>query len=190
MISRATRSKGTTTGNIGTVCRFVVVPIAHRERPEMRWRPNHDHREQHDGRPGQVVGDRGPADEHRDRPCRAADDDVLCRTALQPDRVDKDVEERCRESEQGRKEIDRPPEQQEGGDFEGDREDDGAPGGDGAGDDRSMPGATHHRIYVPVDEHVRGVGAAGRERTSGERRDNQPPLGNAFGSDDHRGQTS
>ena len=170
------------------VRRLVVVLIPHRQRPEVRRRPDHDHREQHDGRPGQVVGDRGPADEHRDRPCRAADDDVLRRTALQADRVDEDVEQRRREGEQGREEIDRPPEQHEGSDFEGDREDDRGRRSHRAGDERPVPGAVHHGIYVAVDDHVRRIGAAGRERTPDERRDDQPPLGNALRGHDHRRQ--
>ena len=72
---------GATTGSIGTFGGGVVVAVAHRQRPEVRRRPEEHHREQHDRRPGQLAGDRGPADQHREAAGRAAPHDVLRRCA-------------------------------------------------------------------------------------------------------------
>ena len=71
------------------------------------------------------VGDGGPADEHRHRAGGAADDDVVRARALEPDRVDADVERRGAEGEDGRQEVGAPPQDGEGGDLEDEGEDEG-----------------------------------------------------------------
>ena len=72
--------------------RRVVAREPHRQRPEVRRRPDEHDREQDPRRRRQGAGHRGPPDEGGHRAGRAADHDVLRRGALEPHRVDEDVE--------------------------------------------------------------------------------------------------
>ena len=67
----------------------------------MRRRPDEDDREQHEGLERDRARHGGLADHRREGARGAADDDVLRRRALQPHRVDDDVEE-DREGEEAR----------------------------------------------------------------------------------------
>ena len=81
-----------TTGRIGTP-RRVVALVQQRERPEVRRRPVEDDQEEQDRRQSRCRPVAGrPADERRKRARGAADHDVLRRPALEPARVDEDVE--------------------------------------------------------------------------------------------------
>ena len=79
----------------------------------MRRRPHEHDREQGQRRERDVPGRCRPADERGHRAGRPADDDVLRRRALQPARVDEDVEQVAGEREQGRRHVDRHAEQHE-----------------------------------------------------------------------------
>ena len=83
-------------GHAGT---GVVVATIESQRPEMRRRPQKDDQEQNDRCEPDVARRRGPTDHWRQCAGSAADDDVLRRAPLQPDRVDHDVE-KDREGEQ------------------------------------------------------------------------------------------
>ena len=91
-----------TIGSIGHAGRGVVARLVERQRPEMRRRPEEDDGEQDEAVERHGAGDGGPADHRREGAGGAADDDVLRRPALQPHRVDDDVEE-DREGEQRRR---------------------------------------------------------------------------------------
>ena len=81
----------------------VVVGVADRQRPEV-WRRPEEHREEQDHRrPPERVGDRGPADEHRDGAGGPPDHDVVAAGALQPQRVHADVERGRRRGQQRRR---------------------------------------------------------------------------------------
>ena len=72
----------------------VVAALDQRQRPEMRRRPDEDDGEQRRGSSSaDVARRRGLADHRRQRAGGAADHDVLRRRALQPHRVDDDIEE-------------------------------------------------------------------------------------------------
>src|SRR5206468_9012152 len=84
---------------------LVVIADEKRERPEMRRRPEKDDREQEPRREIEGAGDGGPTDKRWDRARSATDDDVLRGRALEPDRVDEDVEDRAAERERRRQQI-------------------------------------------------------------------------------------
>src|SRR5215217_1991398 len=70
----------------------VVVGVADRQGPEVRGRPAEHGEEQDHRRPAQRIGHGRPPDEHRNRPGGPADHVVVTPVALQPERVDADVE--------------------------------------------------------------------------------------------------
>ena len=144
----------------------VVVGVADGQRPEVRRRPQEDGDEQHDRRPVERVGDGRPADEHRHGAGRAADDDVLAARALQPDRVDEDVEHGGREGEHGGEQVGAGPQHGEGDTSSATAKTSALRGAMSAGDERALLGARHQGVDVAVDVHVDGVGAAGGERAA------------------------
>ena len=88
----------------------------------MRRRPEKDDREQRDRAPADIAGDRGPADQRRQRAGRAADHDVLRRPALQPDRIDEDVEGDRQRQQLRRHPVDRQPHDHDRADRQHDAE--------------------------------------------------------------------
>ena len=84
----------------------VVLAVAHRQRPGVRRRPEEHDQEQHDRRPGELVGDGGPADQRREAAGEAAPHDVLRRTPLEHHRVAEEVERARRERQPGREPVD------------------------------------------------------------------------------------
>ena len=156
------------------VGRLVVLLVAHGQRPEVRRRPDEDDGEHHHRRPRQAVGHRGPSDQHRHRAGRAPDHDVLRRAALEPQRVDEDVEERGRDGQHGREQVDGQPQLDERGHLEGQGEDQRRRRRHGPGDQRTVLGPVHQAVDVAVDHHVDGVGPAGGQRAAGQRGRHQP----------------
>ena len=77
-------------------CSGVRVLDHHGQRPEVRGRPEEHDEEQPERRKREAARRRRVADERRYGARGPADDDVLRRRALEPARVDDDVEERCR----------------------------------------------------------------------------------------------
>ncbi len=71
----------------------VIVVAEQRQRPEMRRRPEEDDQEQQDRLDRQRTRRRRPRHHRRQRAGGAADHDVLRGPALQPHRVDHDIEE-------------------------------------------------------------------------------------------------
>ena len=69
----------------------VVLVEQQRQRPEVGRSPEEHDREQRDGRRTDRAVDCGPGDERRHGAGRSADDDVLRRPPLEPDRVDEHV---------------------------------------------------------------------------------------------------
>ena len=70
----------------------VVVPELHGQRPEVRRRPEEDHEEEQDGRPGDGPGHGRVADQHRHAAGGPAPHDVLRGPPLEPEGVAEDVE--------------------------------------------------------------------------------------------------
>ncbi len=153
---------------------FVLVAVLDREGPEVRWGPEEDHPEQHQGLPGELVRHRRPPDEGGNRPGRTTYDDVLLRRPLQPDRVHEHVEEGRQRSEGGAEQVDEAPEPGEGHDLERDREDERLARRHEPGDQRSAGGARHQRVDVTVYVHVDGVGAASGHRPADHGRRDEP----------------
>jgi hypothetical protein len=74
--------------------------------PEMRRRPVKNDGEEPDSRQGDGIGSGGPADQHRHRARRAANDNILRRRSLEPHGIDKDIEENGRGRQQCAEHID------------------------------------------------------------------------------------
>ena len=172
--------------------RRVVVAEPHRQRPEMRRRPQEDDREQRRGRPGDGAGDGGPADQDGEAAGRAADHDVGRGAPLQGERVHEHVEQDRARGQERRQPVDGEPEQQGRRRAEHDARGQGLGRLDAAAaglrDQRAVRGAPHHRVDVPVQVAVEGVGAGGRERAAdqGHREHpqrGQPALGQQHGGD-------
>ena len=138
--------------------------------------PEEDDDEQHDRRPGERAGDRRPADEHGHGAGGAADHDVLRDGALQPERVDEDVEERGRQGEHRAESRLTPSASSttKAATSSASANTSASPRRDHAGDERPVLGALHQPVDVAVDEHVDGVGAAGGERAADQRDDHEP----------------
>ena len=157
-----------------------ILGAVERQRPKVRRGPQEDDREQDQRLDCERAGRRDPADYRRQRARRAADDDVLRGRALQPHRVDHDIEE----DREGQKCCGGPIDQQAecGHRKPGKHKSEGqrlaglhAPG-------RNWPasGPRHHGIDVGVVPHVEGAGCA---RTHGDRQDRQPERGAQHGHD-------
>ena len=101
--------------------RGVVLAVAHRQRPGVRRRPEEHDEEQHHRRPGELAGDRGPADQRREAAGQPAPHDVLRGAPLEQHRVDEDVEQVGGEGEPGRQRVDEQREPDRRGDPEHDR---------------------------------------------------------------------
>ena len=170
------------------VGRLVVVLVLDGQRPEVGRGPHEDDGEQHHRGPRQAVGDRRPADQHRHRPGRPADDDVLAAGPLQPQRVDEDVEQGGRHGQHGREQVDPGPQLDEGQHLEADGEDQGVAGGDRPGDQRPLARAVHELVDVPVDVHVDGVGPTGGQGPAEQGGHHQPHRRQAPLGHDHGGQ--
>ena len=65
--------------------------------------PQENHQKQQPRGPTERVGDRSPADKHRNSARSPANNDVLLAGALQPEGIDKDVEKGGRERQNARK---------------------------------------------------------------------------------------
>ena len=74
-------------------CPLVIARCIERQCPEVRRGPEKHDGEQQQRHDVQPAGDCSPADHRRECPGSAADNDVLRRPALQPDRVDEHVEQ-------------------------------------------------------------------------------------------------
>ena len=101
-----------------------------------------------------VSGHRRPADDRRERAGGAADDDVLRRAALQPDRVDEDVEGDRQRQPCGRDESWSPAPSPRPRHREHDAETQRRARFDLAHRDRPPAGPPHHRIDVAIVPHV------------------------------------
>ena len=107
-----------------------------------------------------AAGHGGPA-EHRRRGARgAADDDVLRRRALEPQRVDHRIADQREEGQHGREQIDPQHQDQHRDRAEQQRERERAPVRQVAGGQRAVARARHVRIDAPV-EHVVDCGRRG-----------------------------
>ena len=121
-----------------------------------------------------MPGDRGPADDRRQGPGRAADDDVLGRRALEQDRVDDDVERDREQRQERRDQVDEPGHHDERDDAEHEPEDDRPLRLDLVGRQRPAPGPGHQQVDVAVEVAVDRVGAAGGERPADQRPEDEP----------------
>ncbi len=152
----------------------------------MRRRPEEDDPERPEGLGREAAGRRGPADERRDRAGGTADDDVLRRQRLEPDRVDEDVAEQPGERQGGRQGVhgDRQLNRREG--AECDPEDQPVQGLDPAGDERAPAGAHHARVAVAFDVVVDRPGAARGQVAAEHRPEQGRDRREAAIGDDHR----
>ena len=151
----------------------------------MRRRPEEDDREEQQRRNGDVPGGCGPADQGRDRAGGAADDDVLRCRALQPARVDEDVEEVAGQSQQRRQHVDEACEQHERERRERQAELERPGRRDAVGRDGTAVGSPHVPVDVPVEHVIERAGAAAGERQARHRDHEQPRGGETLCPDDH-----
>ena len=113
--------------------------------------------------------DRRLADHRREGAGRAADDDVLRRPALQPDRVDDDVEEDREGEEGGGEPVGDKPERQHRADGKRHAEGQRLLGPDAPVRDRPLACARHQRVDIGVPPHVEAAGSPGSDRDHDER---------------------
>ncbi len=133
-----------------------------------------------------LPGRRGPADERRHGARGSADHDVLRRRALQPARVDDDVERAAGEREHGGEDVDGAREQDEGERQEHEAELERAARGDASRGDRPrLRPLAHERVDVAVEDVVERRRAAAREREADHRGDRDLGAGPAVGAGDH-----
>ena len=112
------------------------------------------------------------ADQRRHCSRGAADHDVLCRRALQPARVDEDVEEVSCEREQRGRQVDQRIQQHERGRGERDPELERVLRGHAAGRDRPRRGPrAHQRVDVAIEVVVQGACSTAGKREADEHRD-------------------
>ena len=164
---------------------FVIAADQQRERPEVRRCPEEDDREEQERRDCDVAGGRRPADQRRDRAGGAADDDVLGRRALQPARVDEDVEEVAGQREQCGEHVDEAREQYERERREREPELERPRRHDTLGCDGTAVGTTHVPVDVAVEHVVERARTAAGERQPGHGDGEQPRGREAAGADDH-----
>ncbi len=125
--------------------------------------PQEHDQEQDDRFKPDVAGCRRPADRRWQRPGGAADDDVLWRAPLQPDRVHDDVEE-DRESEQSRRlKVGRERQNRDRTSGKDKSECQRFPPRDRAARDWPHRGAAHDAIDVGVVPHVEHAGRPGSD---------------------------
>ena len=153
----------------------------------MRRGPHEHHREQHERRHRQRPGDRRPADQHRHRAGRAADHDVLIGRALQPHRVDEDVEGDRGQRQHRGEHVHRDGEEQIGAGGQHEPEPQRRVGLDAVAGQRALPGPLHDLVDIAIEVHVHRVGGARRERAADQRRQDQPDRRDRARGQEHRG---
>ncbi len=150
----------------------------------MRRRPEEDDQEEQQRRQRQRAGRGRPADDRRNRPGRAADDDVLRRRALQPAGVDEDVERAADERHHRGEQVDPAREHDERERQQREPELERPRGSDATRGDRPrLRPLAHELVDVRVEHVVQRGGAAAGEREPAERRDGQPERRPALGAE-------
>ena len=160
----------------------------------MRWRPEEDDQEHHDGLPpvvwrsvGDVVADHGPTDEHRHAASRAAPNHVLPRAALEPLRVDEDVERVGQDDEERRQPgLTEQTKPQHTDDQQCPCKDGGLLLGYLVTDQRAGARTPHFLVDVVVGHHVERVCGAGAHPASEESCEDEPNVNFAAVSLEHR----
>ena len=140
----------------------VLVLHEQAERPEVRRRPVEDDREEVERGGGDGARHGRPADQRRNRAGRAADDDVLRRAALEPERVDDRVPEEPGQREAGGEHVDGGCEQRKRGRLKREGVEQGRSRRDPPGRHRPRGRAAHRGVdvaVVPVVERARPAGA-------------------------------
>ena len=166
---------------------FAVVALElHRQRPEVRRRPDEYDGEQHQRRDLDPAGHRRPPDEDGHRAGRAADHDVLRRRAFEAHRVDEYVEQDRRNREQRREQVHRAGEEQERHHAEHDPEFEREVRRHPMRGERPLARASHPLVDVAVVVAVDRVCAPCGHRPAEQRAQHQPPGGNAARGDHHR----
>ena len=151
----------------------------------MRRRPEEDHAEEGKGCRVQGARRRGPAHERGYRSGGAADDDVVRRRALEPDRVDEDVDERARERKRRGEQVRPGPQHPEREPVQRDADDQRVRGRDPSARDGAAARAGHLGVDVAVEPAVDRVRATGRERAANEHRHHREQARVAVRRGDH-----
>ena len=143
-----------------------------------------------------AAGDRRPADDRRQRPGRATDDDVLGRRPLEQHHVDDHVERDRQKRQERRDEVDEVGHDHEREDAERQPEHHGALGLHLVGGQRASPRPGHEQVDVAIEVAVDRVRAAGGQRPAEHRPEHEPePVGpvdaarrarQVAGREDHR----
>ena len=101
-----------------------------------------------------IAGHRGPTDHRRKRAGGSADHDVPRCPALEPDRIDEDVEGDRQKKQAGSNPVDRDTHDHDGGDRQCRPEFQSARRSDAARGYRTVAGAAHHGVDIPLIPHV------------------------------------
>ena len=151
----------------------------------MRRRPEEHHQEEHEGRPGQTAGHRGPPDEDGHASGDAAPHHVLCGTPLEQQGVDEDVEKDRKGRQRRREQVHRQGEPDGRPDGQHQAVDQGSARGDQFHGTRTFPGAAHLTVDVSVEVTVDRVGAGRRHRAEQQGGDRGPQRRHTPGGDEH-----
>src|SRR5690606_24918488 len=144
-----------------------VVDIApQRQRPEMRRRPHENNGKKNERFKAHIARNGGPSDHRRERAGGAADDNILRRAALQPDRIDKYVKGDRDRKQGGGNIVDRKPHQHDGGDRENRAERKRFFRAHPAGRNGPALRPLHNHVDVGVIPHIDGAGRAGPDRNA------------------------
>ncbi len=165
----------------------VVVAVAQGQGPRVRRGPEEHHHEEHHRRPGELAGDRGPADERREAAGQPAPDDVLGGPALEPDRVDEQVERLRDQGQPGGQDVDPDGQDHRRQHTQGDPEDGGRHRRDDVPRQRASPRPAHLLVDVAVVDAVERRGRARRQGAADDRGGHQTEAGHpTLGEEHHR----
>ncbi len=139
----------------------------------MRRRPDEDDQEQHEGFEADAARGRGPADHRRYGAGSAANDDVLRRRALEPHRIDENVEADGEREQRSGDPIGHQPEAEHRAQRQHHAERARFLRAHQSARDRARGGARHLRVDIGVVPHIERAGGAGAGGDADQRGDGE-----------------
>ncbi len=165
----------------------IVVPVLHRQGPEVGWLPPEQQPEQQPrGRLAERCPDRRPSRQHGHAAGDPADHHGLRCPSLEPHGVDEHVEQQPERGEAGGQQVRGQCQHDEAGNAQHDPQAQRLSRRDGVAGRRPLRGTGHQPVDVVVVPVVDRVGPAGRQGAAHDGPHDQSQAGPPLGSDDHR----